>query len=321
MSQNSQQDPQFAQNRWRERLIELEINPPPSRHHGTPDLEKALAIIRARENELNCIYAFTQLAGIKQDDIDKFLSQVVDILPPWWTYPEIACARIIMGPKVFRSLYYQEGPWEQVSPMEFPGGVTGELAITYAEDRPLAEEGPFLKEERKLLDAVADQIIRVIDEKKTSGQLADYRHQLEIEKISLREANTALRLILDRIEEERSETQREVLDNMDRILMPIIKELERSVAPEQRKYIDLLSENLGHITSPFIRNLTTKSQALTATEVQICKLIRDGMGSKQIADLRGTSVATIHRHREHIRQKLGIANQKVNLASYLQRIL
>ena len=59
-------------------------------------------------------------------------------------------------------------------------------------------------------------------------------------------------------------------------------------------------------------------QTLTTTEIQICSLIRDGLGSKEIANNRGVSVATISRHREHIRQKLGIANSKVNLVTHLQ---
>jgi DNA-binding CsgD family transcriptional regulator len=321
MSPNTEADRRFQANRWLARLNELGIQPPPPGIRESATLPEALAAVRARENELNCIYSFTQLMDREQYSVDDFLSSVVDTLPPWWRYPEIACARIEMGSKVFRSLFYQEGPWEQISPILFPGDVTGQVAIIYSEDRPAAEEGPFLKEERKLLDAVANRVGRVVELKQTNAQLAGYRHQLEIERTSLRDANAALRLVLDRIEEERHEAERKILDNVDRILMPIIRELETSATPEQEKYVALLSENLGHITSPFIRSLTRESEALTTTEVQICKLIRDGMGSKQIADLRGTSVATIHRHRENIRHKLGITHQKVNLASYLQTIL
>lgn len=321
MPNNRNQEPRLPAHRWRDRLVELGFPPPPPGLPDTVSREEALTTARARENELNCIYYFTELMDREQYGIDEFLASVVDILPPWWQHPEVACARLKMGPKTFQSLHYKEGPWEQVAPIDFPGGVAGELAVVYSEDRPFAEEGPFLKEERKLIDAVANRVNRVVELKQINAKLAESRHQLEVERTSLREANAALRLVLQRIEEEKKEAQREILDNMDRILMPIIRELETSVGPEQKKYVALLSENLGHITSPFLRSLARESQSLTPTEVQICKLIRDGMGSKQIAEMRGVSVATIHRHREHIRQKLGIANHKVNLASYLQRIL
>jgi DNA-binding CsgD family transcriptional regulator len=321
MDHNDNSAPGFAANRWRERLTELGINPPPARDQGLARFEDALAAVHARESELNCIYTFTQLMDRKQYGIEDFFARVVDILPPWWRYPEVACARIRMGDTTYRSLYYEDGPWEQIAPITFPGGVDGEVAIVYTEDRPRAHEGPFLTSERKLLDAVAVRLVRVVELKRTNARLDESRRLLEVERTSLREANAALRLILTRIEEEKNEAGREIRDNVDKILMPIIRELEGSATPEQKKYVTLLAENLGHITSPFVRTLTQESQSLTATEIQICKLIRNGMGSKQIAELRGTSVATIHRHREHIRRKLGIANQKVNLASYLQRVV
>jgi DNA-binding CsgD family transcriptional regulator len=50
-------------------------------------------------------------------------------------------------------------------------------------------------------------------------------------------------------------------------------------------------------------------------------MIRNGMRTKEIAQLRGVSTATINRHREHIRRKLNITNRQVNLASYLQSLV
>ena len=42
------------------------------------------------------------------------------------------------------------------------------------------------------------------------------------------------------------------------------------------------------------------------------------MRTKEVAHIQGVSVATINRHREHIRRKLDIVNSDVNLATYLQ---
>jgi DNA-binding CsgD family transcriptional regulator len=47
-------------------------------------------------------------------------------------------------------------------------------------------------------------------------------------------------------------------------------------------------------------------------------MIRSGMRTKEIAQIRGVSAATINRHREHIRRKLKITNSDVNLVTYLQ---
>jgi len=47
-------------------------------------------------------------------------------------------------------------------------------------------------------------------------------------------------------------------------------------------------------------------------------MIRNGMRTKEIAEMRSVSEATINRHRENIRRKLKITNQDVNLATFLQ---
>ena len=52
--------------------------------------------------------------------------------------------------------------------------------------------------------------------------------------------------------------------------------------------------------------------------VKICNMIRNGLQTKEIAQLCSISLATVNRHREHIRRKLGITNSKRNLVTYLQ---
>ncbi|MBN1460158.1 MAG: helix-turn-helix transcriptional regulator, partial [Armatimonadetes bacterium] len=62
-------------------------------------------------------------------------------------------------------------------------------------------------------------------------------------------------------------------------------------------------------------------RSLTPTEIGICNMIRSGLTSKEIAKMRGVSAATINRHRERIRQKLGLVGSDTNLTSYLQSIM
>ena len=47
-------------------------------------------------------------------------------------------------------------------------------------------------------------------------------------------------------------------------------------------------------------------------------MIRNGLRTKEIAQMQGVSMATINRHREHIRQKLEITNKEINLTTFLQ---
>ena len=58
--------------------------------------------------------------------------------------------------------------------------------------------------------------------------------------------------------------------------------------------------------------------SLTSRESEICDLIRSGLSSKQISEALSLSLATVQKHREHIRRKLGLTGRDTNLATYLR---
>jgi len=149
-------------------------------------------------------------------------------------------------------------------------------------------------------------------------RIKELDNQLKTERQTLQETNIALRTVLSRIEDEKHEIRRDVEANVEKVLIPILNALALRVPKGQRGYVNLLRDNLMDMTSPFVNELSRAYRSLTPTEIRICKMIRDGMRTKEIAQIRGVSPATINRHREHIRRKLGIANQAVNLTTHLQ---
>lgn len=196
--------------------------------------------------------------------------------------------------------------------------VVGECSIVYLEECPPADEGPFLKEERALLDAVAEQIGTIATRISADLELQETNRQLTLERKALQETNTALRTVMARIEQEKEEIRRDIMMNVEKILMPILQALALQLPPAQNNYVEILKTNLREITSPFISRLSFSYTAMTPTEIAICSMIRNGMSTKEIAEMRGISEATVNRHREKIRRKLKITNQDVNLATFLQ---
>jgi DNA-binding NarL/FixJ family response regulator len=194
----------------------------------------------------------------------------------------------------------------------------GEISIFYAEECPPADEGPFLAEERALLDAVAEQIGTIATRISAEMELEEANRQLGLERQSLQETNTALRTVLTRIEQEKQEIRQDIRTNIDRIIIPILQSLALRLSPLQETYVQMIQSSLEQIASPLVRHLSRDYYSLTTTEVAVCNMIRNGMRTKEIAELRGVSEATICRHRERIRRKLGITSQRVNLATYLQ---
>jgi len=282
------------------------------------DPDRVEFALRERIKELNCLYGISQLAERYLYSLDEFLQELVNFLPYSWQYPEITCARILFKGKTYASDKFQVANWRQSALIYMYHEAVGECAIFYLEECPPADEGPFLKEERALLDAIAEQIGTIATRISADLELQDTNQQLILERKALQEANTALRLVLARIEQEKQEIHRDIKTNVDKILMPILHALAVQLPLSQKKYTEMIQTNLEEITSPFISRLSFSYHSLTPTEIAICNMIRNGMRTKEIAEIRNVSEATINRHREKIRRKLKITNQDVNLASYLQ---
>ena len=274
--------------------------------------------LRERIKELNCLYGVSQLAERNLYSLDNLLKEIVHFLPYSWQYPEITCARIIHKGKTYTSDRFEVTNWRQSARIYMYHEAVGEVCIFYLEECPPADEGPFLAEERALLDAVAEQIGTIATRISADFELQETNRQLTLEHQALQESNTALRIVLARIEQEKQGIYRDININVERILMPVLHALAQQLAPSQKKYVEILQTNLEEITSPFTNQLSRSYQSLTPTEIGICNMIRNGMHTKGIADARGVSLATINRHREKIRRKLNITNQDVNLVTFLQ---
>jgi len=274
--------------------------------------------LKERIKELNCLYGISKLAERHLDSLDKLLKELVNFLPHSWQYPEITCARILFKGKTYTSDIYEITSWRQSSRIYMYHEAVGECTIFYLKECPPADEGPFLKEERALLDAVAEQIGTIATRISADLELQETNKQLVLERKALQESNTALRIVLARIEKEKQEIHQDIRTNVDKVIMPILHALALKLPATQLKYVEMLKTNLEEIASPFTGQLSSSYHSMTPTEIAICNMIKSGMRTKEIAEMRGISQATVNRHREKIRSKLKITNKEVNLATFLQ---
>ena len=279
---------------------------------------KLMVALRERIKELNCLYGIAQLAELHHDSIENLLADLVNFLPFSWQYPDLTCSRIVFKGKTFKSKNFKVTKWRQSSRIFMYNEPVGEVSIFYIQECPPADEGPFLKEERSLLDALAERISDTAMHISAELELQEINKQLTLERKALQESNAALRAVLARIEEEKQEIHKDIRANIERVIIPILHAMTIDLPKDKRKYAELLRSNLEEITSPFIGRLSRTYLSLTPTEISISNMIKSGMRTKEIAQIRGVSVATINRHREHIRKKLKITNSDINLATYLQ---
>lgn len=120
-------------------------------------IERALT---ERMKELNCLQQIEQIASTHQGDIDNAFHKIVNILPAAWLYPGNAVARIRRGDRV-----YQTGDIERCQSVQSSeirangnGHLFGSVEIGYSEHFEQVSEGPFLAEERLLLNTIATRL-------------------------------------------------------------------------------------------------------------------------------------------------------------------
>ncbi len=114
--------------------------------------------LRERVKELTCLYSIARLAAQRDLSTKEVLQGIVEVLPPAWLYPEIAYARIALDGAAYATPGFREARYRQRADILLSGKHRGSVEVVYAEERPELDEGPFLREERTLLDAIAKEI-------------------------------------------------------------------------------------------------------------------------------------------------------------------
>jgi DNA-binding CsgD family transcriptional regulator len=270
--------------------------------------------LRERIKELDCLYKMTKLIEKNENSLEKILQGAIDLLLVSWQYPEITCARIRYREQTFQSSNFKTTQWKQKAPIIISGLKEGAVEIYYLKRSPRLDEGPFLNEERLLIDAVSNRIARAAERINT-------RRQLQVERQALQDANAALHDSLVQSQREKKMVGVSIQAKVDKIVVPILYALQAEMSSNQFEYLELLKKNLKDIISPFVEKSKVFRSKLSPIEIQISNMIKHGLSTKEIARIRRISPATVNRHRESIRRKLDITNRKVNLTSYLNNIV
>jgi hypothetical protein len=114
--------------------------------------------LRERVKELDCLYGIAQVIQRAGGSLEELLGEIVERLPPGWQYPELTEARILLDGSAYATPGFQETPWVQEAVLRAGDRVRGKVQVAYSREMPLFDEGPFLREERSLIDEVARQV-------------------------------------------------------------------------------------------------------------------------------------------------------------------
>nr|WP_253762616.1 LuxR C-terminal-related transcriptional regulator [Ruegeria sp. HKCCD4884] len=159
-------------------------------------------------------------------------------------------------------------------------------------------------------------------EEKLNETLAQLETRVSDRTRELQETNTALRVLLSSLEDDRKSRDLEIVEQVRGRVLPYLEKVRAQFADDeaQNVYLDLAEKNLSEITSSLSDKLTDAFAVMTPTEIEIAQMVMFGKTTKDIAKALSRETSTIDFHRNNIRRKLGLEGRDQNLRSHLLSI-
>jgi len=121
-------------------------------------LDRLLESLQERAKELNCLYAVEEALNRPDLTPEQIFDLVVQAIPPGWQYTDVCQAEIEIAGRKSRTAGFTESEWVLQADIVVQDRVLGTVSVYYTQAMPMADEGPFLKEEVKLIRTIADRL-------------------------------------------------------------------------------------------------------------------------------------------------------------------
>ena len=222
------------------------LKPSQAIHALHPEVPKNEVIhaLRERVKELTALHS---TVCVLQDDTlstREVLDRVVKLIAPAWQYPEITSGRIVIGDCESRNHGFKCTRWLQACDFRVSPELTGRIEVYYRKKMPKEAEGPFLAEERNLINSLADMLRVYFERKLASKALLDAHKDLE-RRVKERTAELEkLNFALKREVKERELRQKEILSYQEK-LRGLSSELILTEERERREIATDLHDIIG----------------------------------------------------------------------------
>jgi len=142
--------------------------------------KQAEYMLNERHKELGAFYRLAELGERKNTTLSQLYQEFTNTLPQSWQYPEITCVRLAIDGREYRTDNFKETEWQQSAPIYTSGSEAGKLDIYYLEEKPTLDDGPFMQEERQLINALAERIGHISERRLAENLLKDSQESFKL---------------------------------------------------------------------------------------------------------------------------------------------
>ncbi|MBD3404545.1 MAG: hypothetical protein GF411_00240 [Candidatus Lokiarchaeota archaeon] len=137
-------------------------------------------------HQMVCLRNISAILSESQKSMHQTLNNIVHLIPEAWQFPSITCVRISTGELQVTSANFQETSWKLESKIRVDEEYIGTIEVYYVEEKSSKDYGPFLDEERMLLETIAIEIGRYIERKRIERIRNNYYRELDLYSSFLR---------------------------------------------------------------------------------------------------------------------------------------
>jgi len=142
------------------------------------DIRSLHIALRERVKELSCLYSIARLFAREDWSTEDVVQSAVAMLGPGWLYPDATAARIVLDGRTFEHEAANAMIQSLRAPIVVSGRQRGYVEVGYTSEKPPIDEGPFMIEERQLIDTVAQELAFVVEQKSSSEERRCLQEQL-----------------------------------------------------------------------------------------------------------------------------------------------
>jgi PAS domain S-box-containing protein len=140
-------------------------------HANQEELRKVNHDLQERVKDLTCLYGLSHLVERRDVTLEEVFQGLAELIPSAWQYPEITVARVTFDNRRFKTSNFRKTTWMQSADIKVHDRKAGTIEVCYLKKRPVIDGGPFLKEERELLNALAKRLGHITERKQAEEAL------------------------------------------------------------------------------------------------------------------------------------------------------
>jgi signal transduction histidine kinase len=276
------------------------------RKRAESELRKRTHDLGERVKELRCLFGISKVVERRVATWGEIFQEIVNLIPPALQYPEITCARIMLEDQEYRTANFRETIWNQAKEITVGGKQIGSVEVCYLEETPEVDEGPFLREERSLIDAIAERLGRLIERKRNEERIVELSRALvKVQEIERQEISrdlhdnlaqdlSSLKISLDTLLDDRQEFSigdREKVSELSRgvqLSIGYIRDMIYDLHPVGLEHLGL-AETIRAYCEEFAARIAKKVDFFSVgmgdlklgfdTEIALYRLVQEGLAN------------------------------------------